>query len=434
MSDNINPIRQQCIIEHGDTIYIDVLPPSSGSKRPAEGSIDSLELKRYKATAEESLRRLERAEASRARTEAALASMLKAKEEAEAAAAAAAEQLKTLEASKLAAEQAERAAKAALDAMSGTCAICMDKNLGAGSSATVALSCSHTFHLSCLEGMIGAAASEVSRVFKSRDGGVITCQFGINCPCCRAEVFPKMSSAEETEDEKTLGKQITWDVKSQLAVLEGVIETATKRRRPPTPVPASVKQIMNAAREPGKVAPSAKLLPNLIKDTHVVACCSADHCKKAFLMEKQCAYPERVYCWSCDAAGASTNLPRWSTTAVVHCDRCDQAVERSGGCSHMTCTPCGYEWCQVCGGKFSGWLSVDTGSRSVNTIPFCFSPDNPQELNRNGKPYRFGACGCLLRTQLEQERGIVRPQNLCLGAEGTIPGWGFQKMARSALN
>ena len=416
-------LKEMCVLDFGGTNYTgDPLK----NKRKNEGFDESHENKRLMIALTASHRRLEQSETRSARDKQEILDLKQRIKTVE-------EERNNMETEKVKVEQTALAAQTALDGMTGNCSICLDNNMGTRSVSIIILDCGHAFHLTCVEKMVRDATDQVSRVYKSRAGGVITCQLGLICPNCRTEVFPVLSSSDETDEEKTLSTQITRDLIFQHGVLKAAVDTATKRTRPVTRVPPDIKAIIKAIIEPGKTDPNPKLLPKLIIDTHVVACCSSPPCKKAFLLAKQCGdYPETVFCWSCDAAGASAGMPLWTTSTVVHCDRCDQAVDRYTGCSHVTCV-CNYEWCQVCGGKFDNWLTVDTGTRSVSTVPFCFTPDDPQQLNLNGKPYRYGVCGCRVRVTLEQERGIVRQLNICLGDTGTMPGWGFEKLARSNL-
>eukprot|EP01117_Protostelium_nocturnum_P019066 TRINITY_DN814_c0_g1_i1.p1 TRINITY_DN814_c0_g1~~TRINITY_DN814_c0_g1_i1.p1 ORF type:complete len:619 (-),score=209.61 TRINITY_DN814_c0_g1_i1:131-1897(-) len=38
----------------------------------------------------------------------------------------------------------------------------------------------------------------------------------------------------------------------------------------------------------------------------------------------------------------------WKTVNTKECPKCDTPVEKNGGCNHMTCRQCFYEWCWIC--------------------------------------------------------------------------------------
>jgi len=38
----------------------------------------------------------------------------------------------------------------------------------------------------------------------------------------------------------------------------------------------------------------------------------------------------------------------WVSANTKDCPKCHVAVEKNGGCNHMTCRQCGYEWCWLC--------------------------------------------------------------------------------------
>lgn len=38
---------------------------------------------------------------------------------------------------------------------------------------------------------------------------------------------------------------------------------------------------------------------------------------------------------------------------VVKCPNCNYGTEKAGGCNHMTCVKCRYDWCWVCRSKFT---------------------------------------------------------------------------------
>ena len=45
---------------------------------------------------------------------------------------------------------------------------------------------------------------------------------------------------------------------------------------------------------------------------------------------------------------------RWAARSDVNpCPKCRIPVEKDEGCQHMTCSVCRYQWCWVCGGKYT---------------------------------------------------------------------------------
>lgn len=38
---------------------------------------------------------------------------------------------------------------------------------------------------------------------------------------------------------------------------------------------------------------------------------------------------------------------------VITCSKCNSRIEKISGCNHMTCTRCSYEFCWICGGKYT---------------------------------------------------------------------------------
>lgn len=46
----------------------------------------------------------------------------------------------------------------------------------------------------------------------------------------------------------------------------------------------------------------------------------------------------------------SLNLIRQTTKS---CPNCNVSTERNGGCAHICCTQCYFEWCFICKSKWS---------------------------------------------------------------------------------
>jgi ariadne-1 len=43
---------------------------------------------------------------------------------------------------------------------------------------------------------------------------------------------------------------------------------------------------------------------------------------------------------------------KWITSNTKNCPKCDTAIEKNGGCNHMTCKKCAYEFCWICLGDW----------------------------------------------------------------------------------
>lgn len=43
----------------------------------------------------------------------------------------------------------------------------------------------------------------------------------------------------------------------------------------------------------------------------------------------------------------------WISANTKECSRCNSTIEKNGGCNHMTCRKCSYEFCWICMGPWS---------------------------------------------------------------------------------
>ena len=90
-------------------------------------------------------------------------------------------------------------------------------------------------------------------------------------------------------------------------------------------------------------------------------CGDCGFAKRAF--ERVCCEGETLpnvtafRCEECIAAEAARRAavgdatPVEGAQRVVHCPKCDVAVEKTFGCNHITCS-CGTHWCFTCGSAF----------------------------------------------------------------------------------
>ena len=58
----------------------------------------------------------------------------------------------------------------------------------------------------------------------------------------------------------------------------------------------------------------------------------------------------------------------WEEMFARRCPRCDVSIQKSGGCDHMTCKKCQYEFCWVCSQRFNGHVMTFCAMASVIKI------------------------------------------------------------------
>lgn len=75
----------------------------------------------------------------------------------------------------------------------------------------------------------------------------------------------------------------------------------------------------------------------------------------------KCHYKFCYYCtepWHLKTKCKQSNdkeLDKWSKKhGVKYCPNCRRKVQKNSGCDHMACVKCRYEWCWLCGEKYSG--------------------------------------------------------------------------------
>lgn len=58
-------------------------------------------------------------------------------------------------------------------------------------------------------------------------------------------------------------------------------------------------------------------------------------------------------------------------TNFSNCPRCHVRVEKAEGCNHMTCPQCNYEWCWVCGSRFTENHMLPINPFGCSGVLFC---------------------------------------------------------------
>ncbi len=80
-----------------------------------------------------------------------------------------------------------------------------------------------------------------------------------------------------------------------------------------------------------------------------------------------------------------------------NCANCSSPIEKSGGCNHMTCTHCNYEFCWICGSKYSrnhyfifnfsgcpGMQFLDLGEEEIEVEEVSGTINNGSAIRNNG--------------------------------------------------
>jgi len=97
--------------------------------------------------------------------------------------------------------------------------------------------------------------------------------------------------------------------------------------------------------------------------------------RNSMCMDTQCPDCDYSYCSACkrpihpgktceqkwvESIGANeewlqTQFSKWlRQTSSKTCPQCSTAIEKNGGCSHMTCKTCNYQFCWICSGVYKG--------------------------------------------------------------------------------
>ncbi|PWZ00334.1 hypothetical protein BCV70DRAFT_226900 [Testicularia cyperi] len=58
----------------------------------------------------------------------------------------------------------------------------------------------------------------------------------------------------------------------------------------------------------------------------------------------------RLWLKKCEDDSETAN---WISANTKECPKCNSTIEKNGGCNHMTCRKCKYEWCWICSGPWT---------------------------------------------------------------------------------
>ncbi|ORZ23908.1 hypothetical protein BCR41DRAFT_302195 [Lobosporangium transversale] len=102
-----------------------------------------------------------------------------------------------------------------------------------------------------------------------------------------------------------------------------------------------------------------------------VACaCGSKFCFGCGLGDHQPAQCSLVKLWLKKCADDSETA-NWISANTKECSKCQSTIEKNGGCNHMTCRKCKYEFCWVCMGPWTehgtNWYNCNRFDESSST-------------------------------------------------------------------
>jgi E3 ubiquitin-protein ligase RNF14 len=229
------------------------------------------------------------------------------------------------------------------------CGICFDQKV-LGSCTTFA-GCVHTFCNGCLK---------IELEGRIRDGDAST----LACPQCRAPLLP-------TEVRKIVAGPLfdlfeARSLQSSLAGMDDVIWCPLSHCQAP---------VLLDRAESGQLEQLG----------HCAQCSFAFCilCKRSWHGHGPCSdFKAR---WDRADADERARLEATFGTAMIEevqsrayisettqkCPACRSAIEKNGGCNHITCAKCKYEWCWLCKGKYTPFHFQQTGCRQFSNDFFA---------------------------------------------------------------
>jgi ariadne-1 len=99
-----------------------------------------------------------------------------------------------------------------------------------------------------------------------------------------------------------------------------------------------------------------------------------------------------VSAWKTLASDEDVLLTTWAKKSTKPCPNCHTRIEKNGGCNHMSCTSCRFEFCWICGHQWSNHAGDGYQCTQANKFPMpdanvahaAVSAERRKELVRAG--------------------------------------------------
>jgi hypothetical protein len=205
----------------------------------------------------------------------------------------------------------------------GACSICWQAYVGAGGSSQLFLNCGHSFCQGCLRSVATLALKNRTKAVR------------IVCPD---------RACDMALDDGLVGRLLT---AQERATLERVRRQAELSRKPNLrycPQPKCSAMVATA----GPLQPCAKC-----------PACRQEFCffclQEWHGVQKTCQeFAEELKARAEGKLNETLAMNEWLETAYVKkCPTCLTPIMKSGGCRHMTCTACAFQYCWFC---LDGWV------------------------------------------------------------------------------
>jgi ariadne-1 len=200
------------------------------------------------------------------------------------------------------------------------CGVCFDDKPG---DQMMSLSCRHFICLDCWKNYLHAAINQGPSCL------LVSCPF----PKCNISVNESVVSQTVDMDHKN---------KYEKFLSRSFVDDNPKIRWCPAP-------------NCGKAIYS----PDASK-TSVQCSCGNNFCFKCNQESHSPASCEQMKLWKKKASDES-ETGNYLVANTKDCPKCGRNIEKNGGCNHMTCTQCKYEFCWVCIGEWKKLHGTDTG-------------------------------------------------------------------------
>ena len=312
-----------------------------------------------------------------------------------------------------AAEDEDKKRDFKLSMFEGSCSVCLEKIMHEGGCRLVQLPCGHALHGQCFDNQCKIVMDGFKAIKAHAAGSTSECLM-LKCNECRltlpfeSPVYASNVQNKLKEIKKFINATVLRNVGEPAVALGTPVEVAAYC--------ASIKK-----------TPYAILSSD--SDFKIVGC-SEYNCRPGCYIvprKSECQGGAVSECYHC------ARNKTWSVNVIgTACDNCGVAFERNGGCSHMTCANCLYEFCYVCGGSYVGYSNIQDHVSSVLSVPFCELPDESKK-NIQGVPFAFGKCACVIRQTLEETSLIPRSEQkkMCIAPSfGYMPGFGYEKLKK----